>query len=156
MSSLVYLLVWSPPPHIPCISSPNQCLLFAAHAHTIATFFAVVSILYNLFLVSLSLNSLLGTLGTLTLHIHLTILISARWSATSFSFLTGQVSLPCSILLHIQNSKNSFCHIKGHWYNTQFLLYPRPLTWQKEFRLFYMRQLWALLVVIKEQFFIPA
>jgi len=27
---------------------------------------------------------------TLTLHIHLTILISARWSATSFSFLTGQ------------------------------------------------------------------
>ena len=27
MSSLVYLLVWSPPPHIPYISSPNQCLL---------------------------------------------------------------------------------------------------------------------------------
>jgi len=52
---------------------------------------------------SLSLNSLLGTLSfTLTLHIHLTILISARWSATSFSFLTGQVSLPCSILLCIQ------------------------------------------------------
>ena len=40
---------------------------------------------------SLSLNSLLGTLSfTLTLHIHLTILTSARWSATSFSFLTGQ------------------------------------------------------------------
>jgi len=33
---------------------------------------------------------------------HLTILISARWSATSFSFLTGQVSLPCNILLHTQ------------------------------------------------------
>jgi len=50
---------------------------------------------------SLSLSSLLGTLFfTLRLHIHLTILISARWSATSFSFLTGgQVSLPCSILL---------------------------------------------------------
>jgi len=29
MSSLVYLSVWSPPPHIPYISSPNQCLLFA-------------------------------------------------------------------------------------------------------------------------------
>ena len=54
MSSLVYLLVWSPPPHIPYISSPNQCLLFAAHAHTIATCFAVVSILYHLFLVFLS------------------------------------------------------------------------------------------------------
>jgi len=33
------------------------------------------------------------------MHIHLTILIFGRWSATSFSFLTGQVSLPCSILL---------------------------------------------------------
>jgi len=30
MSSLVYLLVWSPPPHIPYISSPNQCL-FSQH-----------------------------------------------------------------------------------------------------------------------------
>jgi len=28
MSSLVYLLVWSPPSHIQYISSPNQCLLF--------------------------------------------------------------------------------------------------------------------------------
>ena len=53
-TSLVYLLVWSPPPHIPHISSPNQCLLFAVHAHTIATCFAVVSILYYLFLVFLS------------------------------------------------------------------------------------------------------
>ena len=54
---------------------------------------------------SLSLNSLLGTLSfALTLHIHLTkcVLISARFSATSFSFLTGQVSLPCSILLRTQ------------------------------------------------------
>jgi len=41
---------------------------------------------------SLSLNSLLGTLFTLTLQIHLTILISARWSTTSFCFLTGQVT----------------------------------------------------------------
>jgi len=86
MSSLVYLFVWSPPPHIPYISSPNQCLLFATHAHTIATCFVVVSILCHLFLVFLSLNYLLGTLSfTLTLHIHLTILTSARWSATSFS-----------------------------------------------------------------------
>jgi len=30
MSSLVYLLVWSLPPHIPYISSPSQCLLFIA------------------------------------------------------------------------------------------------------------------------------
>jgi len=82
MSSLVKLLVWSPPPHIPYISSPNQCLIFAAHAHTIATCFAVVSILYHLFLVFLLTPYL--ELFTLTLHIHLTILISAPWSATSF------------------------------------------------------------------------
>jgi len=70
---------------------------FAAHTHTIATCFAVISVSS---IPSLSLSSLLGTLSfTLTLHIHLTILISARWSATSFSFLTGQVPLPCSIQL---------------------------------------------------------
>jgi len=51
---LVYLLVWSPPPHIPYISSPNQGFVFTAHAHTITTCFAVVSILYHLFLVFLS------------------------------------------------------------------------------------------------------
>jgi len=44
---------------------------------------------------SLSLTSLLGTLSfTLTSHTHLTILISSHGSATLFSFLTGQVSLP--------------------------------------------------------------
>ena len=101
-SFLVYLLVWSPPPHIPYISSPNQCLLFATHAHTIATCFAVVSRLYHLLLVFLSTPYLALLSFTLTLHIHLTILISARWSTTSFSCLTGQVSLPCSILLHTQ------------------------------------------------------
>jgi len=36
------------------------------------------------------------------LHIHLTILISARRSATSFCFCTGQVSLPCNMPLHTQ------------------------------------------------------
>jgi len=65
-----------PSPHIPYISSPNQCLLFAAHAHTIATCFAVVSILYNLFLVFFSTPYLELLSFTLTLHMHLTILIS--------------------------------------------------------------------------------
>jgi len=46
-SCLVYLLVWSPPPHTPYISLPNQCLLFATHAHTITTYFAVVPRLFN-------------------------------------------------------------------------------------------------------------
>jgi len=52
-------------------------------------------------LILVSVNSLLGTLScSLMPHIHLTILISALWSATSFSFLTGYVSLPCNILLN--------------------------------------------------------
>jgi len=39
---------------------------------------------------SLSLNPLIGTLScSLMPHIHLTILVSACWSATSFSFLMG-------------------------------------------------------------------
>jgi len=42
---------------------------------------------------NLPLSSLLGNLSfTLVSHIYLTIVISARWSATSFSFRTGQVS----------------------------------------------------------------
>ena len=46
----------------------------------------IISCILNLFC-----NSLLETLSiTLTPHIHLTILISARWCATSFSFLTGR------------------------------------------------------------------
>jgi len=48
-------------------------------------------------------NLLLGTLScSLTPHIHVTILISACWSATSFSFLMGQGWLPCNTLLLTQ------------------------------------------------------
>jgi len=35
--SLVCPLAWHLPHHTPYISSPNHCLLFTAHAHTIAT-----------------------------------------------------------------------------------------------------------------------
>ena len=68
---------------------------------------------------NLSLSSLLGHLYfTLMPHIHLTTLISARWSATSFSFLTGQVSLPHNILLRTQLLHNlplkSMIH--PYWY----------------------------------------
>jgi len=89
-SSLVYLLVWHLPLHTSDISSPNHCLLFATHVHTITTCFAVVPRLSSN--PRFSLNSLLATLYfTLTSRIHMTILISARWSATSFSFLTGLI-----------------------------------------------------------------
>jgi len=52
--SLVYLLAWHPPLHTPYICSLNPILLFATHAHTIATYFAVVLRLCQLILVSLS------------------------------------------------------------------------------------------------------
>ena len=51
-SSLVYLLVWNALLHTPYISSPNHYLLFATHAHTIATCFAEVAKLCHLFLIS--------------------------------------------------------------------------------------------------------
>ena len=55
------------------------------------------TLVYHLFLVSL--NSLpLNLTVTLTLHIQLIILTSARWSANSLSFFTGQVSLLYNIL----------------------------------------------------------
>ena len=53
--SLVYLLAWHPPFHTAFISSSNHYLLFAAHAHTIATCFAVGPRLCHLILVSLSI-----------------------------------------------------------------------------------------------------
>ena len=97
--SLVYMLVWHPSLHTSYISSPSHCL-FAIHAHTITTCSVVVPRLCRVILVSLHS---LGTLSfTLMSHIHLTILFSACWSATSFSFLTGQVSLPCNILPRTQ------------------------------------------------------
>ena len=61
-------------------------LLHPTHAHTIAACFAVVSILYHLFIVFLSTLYLELLSFTLTWHIHLTILISAQWSATSLKW----------------------------------------------------------------------
>jgi len=112
--SLVYLLIWHCSLHTPCISSSNHCLLFTAHAHTITTCFAAVPRLCHLILVSL--NPLLGTQSfNLMPHIHLTILISACWIATSFSFLKGQVSLPCIILLCSQLLYNLPLTIHPYW-----------------------------------------
>ena len=70
---------------------PYQCSLFSCNTNAMSS------------TPSLSLSSLLGSLSfSLTPHIHLTILISARWRTTTFSFLTGQVSLPCNMLLLTQ------------------------------------------------------
>jgi len=67
----------------------------------------------------LLLNPLLGTLScNLKPHIHLTILISACWSATLFSYLTGQISLPCNILLRTQLLYNlPLTHTHTHTHN---------------------------------------
>jgi len=71
------------------ISSPNQYLLFATHAHIIAACLAVVPRLSSV--PSLYLNSVLGTLSfTFTSHIHLIILISARLNATCFLSLQAR------------------------------------------------------------------
>ena len=84
----------------------------------------------------LSLSSLLGNLSfSLMPHIHLNILIYARWSATAFSFLTGQVSLPCNILLRTQLLYNlpliindTSLLVPAAWtYSNQFEFWPPPL-----------------------------
>ena len=97
-------LLWS--------SSWSGALYFILHAflHSVIIIFSphmpIPSQPVLLFMSSipnLSLSSLLGNLSlSLMPHIHLTILISAHWSATTFSFLTGQVSIPCNILLRTQ------------------------------------------------------
>ena len=69
--------------------SPKDCVLFAAHAYTIATCFAIVARLYHPILDSVSTHYLKLLSFTLMPHIHMTIFISARWRATSFSFVTG-------------------------------------------------------------------
>ena len=75
--SLVYLLACHPQLHTPYIFSPNHCLLFTVHVHTVTTCFAAVLRLCHLILVSLS--TVLGILScSLMPQIHLTILISAR------------------------------------------------------------------------------
>jgi len=38
--------------------------------------------------------------------------------------------------------------ILGHGYNRNWALYRLPLTWPKEFLLFYMCQLWALKFIV--------
>jgi len=60
-------------------SLPNHCLLCAAHAHTITTWFAVVPRLCHLTLVSLSVLYLeLYPVASCHTYIHLTILISVH------------------------------------------------------------------------------
>jgi len=81
--SLVYILAWHPPLHTSYISSPNHCLLFATHAHTIATCFAVVPRLCLLILVSLS---------TLYLEFYLV--------ASHHTFIWPFSSLPAEVLPH--------------------------------------------------------
>ena len=73
-SSLVYLLVWNPLLHTPCISSTNHHLVCAAHAHAITACSAVIPMLCHLYLISV----LAPYLEILMPHIHLTTLISAH------------------------------------------------------------------------------
>jgi len=53
--SLAYLLAWHPSLHTPYSSLLSHCLLFAAHANTIVTCFAVVPKLCHLLQVSFSI-----------------------------------------------------------------------------------------------------
>jgi len=85
-SSFLWSTSLHPPLHTTYISSPNHCLLFTTHRNLFCCSTEIMS-----FNPSLSLNPLLAILScNFTPNIHLTILISARRSATSFSFLTAR------------------------------------------------------------------
>jgi len=80
--------------------------------------FCCVTEIIHLILVSLSTPYSELYLVALMPHIHLTILISACWSAIWFSFLKDQVSFPCSILLCTQMQYNlplTISHISWPW-----------------------------------------
>jgi len=87
---------WYQKKHSPTTHHPDHHPFFISFFHLPRSIASSCSnyVLGNLFAQPLSF--------TLTLHIHQTNLISAHCSATSFSFLTGQVSLLCSILLRTQ------------------------------------------------------
>jgi len=58
-----------------------------------------------------------------------------------------------SKVAHIKQQKY-FHHLKRPGYNTEFLLYPRPFRWWRYFCCFIcVTLLWALHIVIKQQFF---
>ena len=118
--SLVYLLCWHPPLHTPYISSPNHCLLFTAHVHTIATCFAVVLRLYHLILVSLS--TLYLVLYLVASHSHLCLLkchlillsygpgLTSMQHTTSHTTVVQSPSLPAQVRipLTVFNFKKHF------------------------------------------------
>jgi len=97
--SLVYLLAWHPPLHTPYISSPNHCLPFVTHAHTIATCFGVVLRLCHLILVSLSSSQPFTWNYILLLH---TTHPTSRCHLCSLKCDLIFLSLPCNILLCTQ------------------------------------------------------
>jgi len=119
-SSLFNLRVWQPFSTISLqvfFGLPLGLALFTSYSihfftKTLSSFCSTCPYYRNLFCCStkimwsnssLFLNPSLGTLSCgLMPHIHLIILISADWSSTSFSFLAGQVSLPCTILPRTQ------------------------------------------------------
>jgi len=80
--SLVYLLAWHPPLHTPYISSPNYCLLFATHAHTTATCFAVVP---------RNLMSSNPSLYLSTFYLEFCLVVSHHTSVYTFSSLPAEV-----------------------------------------------------------------
>jgi len=103
--SLIDLLAWHPPLNTPYISSPNHCLLFAAHALTITACFVVVPKLCHLILVSLTTLylELYFVYSSCTPSMPLSIFLFFQFPYFAFSALTLLVGrqeghLACKIL----------------------------------------------------------
>jgi len=104
ISLQVFLLAWHPPLHTPYISSSNHYLLFATHAHTIATCFAVVPKLCHLNLVSLS-----------TLYSELYFVTSHHTFILPFSSLTSEVPPHFPFLQARSHFHATYCFTHNYW-----------------------------------------
>jgi len=113
-ASPIHLPAWHHQLHTPYISSPNHCLPFATHAHTVATCFAVVPRLCELIPVSLSQPITQNSTCSPMPHIHLTTPISARRSATSFSHILAVKCFTRPICKIIKQNDNKLPCTK-HW-----------------------------------------
>jgi len=109
----------APSLHTPYISSPNHCLLFTAHAHTIATCSAVVLRFCPLIPVSLS-----------TLYLKLCLVTSHHTSILPFSSLPSEVTAminQCTVLHNSSlnnsvkaNSSHARTHTQTHTHRQPF------------------------------------
>ena len=139
--SLIYLLAWHPPLHNPYISSPDHCLLFTTHAHTMSfcwlgSFKSLAhSFCFFPFAMEITLMFPYACMVLLTIHMWSVLYPSLYFSSLANVHLHQCISTllplpylwPCFGILHVFSSLSfpythywfklltpAFCCIKSH------------------------------------------